>query len=127
MLRLCGLAVISAMSAYLLKRLKSELSFGIGIIASFVFFGAAISLMGSIIEEISLLLDAGNYSEYIYPVIKCLGIAFLVQIASGVCSDCGEGRLSEGIELVGKFEMLLICLPLIKSIVGYAIELISLE
>ncbi len=126
-IRMCGIALVCAASAYLLKRLKSELSFGITLLASLIFFGAVLSSMSAVIDEISEILNASGSYEYFLPIVKCLGIALAVQITSGVCADCGESRIADGIELVGKFEMLLISLPLIKSIIGYAIDLISLE
>lgn len=126
-IRMCGIALVCAASAYLLRRLKSELSFGIALLATLIFLGAVLSSMSTVIYEISAIFNLSEYYEYLLPIVKCLGIALAVQITSGVCADCGESRMADGIELVGKFEMLLISLPLIKSIIGYAIELISLE
>ena len=127
MIKMCGVALICAVSAYLLKRLKSELSFAVGIVATLIFFGYSLGFVEPVISEISVFLSIGEVSDYYIPIIKSLGVAVIVQIVSGVCDDCGEGRISDGVVLAGKFEMLYICFPLIKKILGYAIELISLE
>ena len=43
-----------------------------------------------------------------------------------ICKDCGEGTVAGGIELGGKLAILLICIPLIGELIGYASEILSL-
>ena len=127
MFSVCGAALVCAVSACLLKRMKSEISFAVSLAGTLLFFGFVLASLESVMSEMSEILSLGGVSEYLLPITKALGVAIVAQIASGVCADCGESGIAQGVELAGKFEILLISLPLIKSIVGYAIDLISLE
>ena len=126
-IKLGGVAIICCIAAYLLKKMRSDLSVGIGIVAAMIFFGYSLSLIEPFLSELPEHLRLGVENEYFSPVVKSLGVAFVVQIASGVCDTCGESGIADGIELVGRFEILFLCLPLIENIMECAIELISLE
>ena len=126
-LKLCGVAMIAAISALLLKKNKSDISFAPCVTVLLVIFGFCLSALEPLLDEANALLGLFGASEYFSPIIKSLGVAILVQIASSVCSDIGESKIGEGIELAGKFEILLISLPLIRKIVEYAVELMSFK
>lgn len=126
-LRLIGVALISVVSALVFKNNGSAIGFAPAIAVSFLIFSFCVKAAEPIIEELAgIVLSFGAY-ELFLPIIKALGIAFISKLASSVCSDLGESRIGEGIELAGKFEILLLCLPIVKNILGYALELISLE
>ena len=126
-IKLCGVAIIAAISALMLKKGKSEISFAPCIAVLLIIFGFCLRALEPLLDEVNALLELFGASEYFLPIIKSLGVAILVQIASSVCSDIGESKIGEGIELAGKFEILLISLPLVRRIVEYALELMSFK
>ena len=63
--------------------------------------------------------------EYLEIIIKALAIAYVTQISSELCRDCGEVGIATGIETVGKIEIIILSLPLINNIVAMSEELIS--
>lgn len=125
--KVCGLGVVCAFSALVLKRTKSELSFAVAVGASVLLFLYALRALEPLTQEMLALFSLTGVSELLSPILKALGVAILTHISSGICGDCGETRIADSIELVGKLEILLLSLPLIKNIIGYAMELISLE
>ena len=124
-LKLFGVAIIAALSALILKKSKSDISFAPCIAVFLLIFSFCLKAFEPILNELSGLLALFDAAEYFLPIIKALGVAMLAQIASSVCADLGESKIGEGIELAGKFEILLISFPLIKRIVEYALELMS--
>ena len=126
-IKLCGAAVIAAVGAFILKGSKSSIGNSMSIALFLLVFSFCLGVLEPIVTELSSLAAGFGAEEYFLPIIKALGVAFVVQMASSICADLGESRIGEGIELAGKFEILLLSLPMIKSIVGYALELISLE
>lgn len=64
-------------------------------------------------------------SVYITTMLKGLGVAFLSEICAGICRDFGKSTLADGVELAGKLEIVLLCVPMITKIVGTASELLG--
>lgn len=69
-----------------------------------------------------LLSESGSavYDEYIFLLIRVLGIAFITKVGTEVCKDSGNGILSVIIEFSGKLVILLMCFPLLKTVVQLA-------
>ena len=127
LLKLCGVAVIAAIATLILKKSKSDIWFAPCVAMLLIVFTFCIRALEPLLDEAKALLTLFDASEYYLPIIKALGVATLVHIASSICTDLGESKIGEGIELAGKFEILLISLPLIKRIVEYAVELMSIK
>lgn len=127
LIKLCGVAVICAVCALVLKRVKSGLAFAVGIGAGIVISLSLIQSIEPIITQMQRLMELGGAFEYAEPMLKAIGVAVVTQIAVGICSECEEKSIANGIELAGRVEILVLCLPLLEKIIGYAIELISFE
>ena len=65
-------------------------------------------------------------SEYADLLFKALGVAILTQCCSEIARECGESGLATGVELVGKLEILLLSLPLLREILSLAGELMEI-
>lgn len=87
--------------------------------------GVAISLIGPIVAYIDLLLEGAALGEYGPYILKALGIAFLTQICADICRDCGEGSVASGVEIVGKMEIVLLCIPMLERILALVQEVIA--
>lgn len=64
-------------------------------------------------------------SVYVATMLKGLGVAFISEICAGICRDFGKSTLADGVELAGKLEIILLCVPMITEIVGTASELLG--
>jgi len=65
-------------------------------------------------------------AEYASIMLKGLGAAILTHICAMVCRECGKPSLADTVELAGKIEIFILCLPLIKKIVETAAGLLEL-
>ena len=96
-------------------------------VASVVLFGiAAIRAASPLVTYLSSLLRQGGAAPYGTVLFKALGIALLTQFCAEICRECGENAAAGGIELTGKIEILLLCLPLINEILLLAEELLRM-
>ena len=64
--------------------------------------------------------------ECIYVLIKALGVAVAAQIAGDICRDNGNSAVAGVSELAAKAAIIALALPLIKSAVTLAKELINI-
>ena len=116
-LTLAGLAVVAALLALMLKEHKADYAVYIGLSAGI----AVLLLVLSDIEQVLTFLSglsemAGINDQEISLLFKALGIGYITQFAAEVCKDSGENGLSSKIELAGKVSILLLCLPVINSL-----------
>ena len=122
-LKVCGITICVLCICVIFNNIKSEYSLflrltitiGIGLLSLTVFHPIL-----KFMEEISLNTQISNY----LPVLtKALGIALMVQITSDICRDSGEGSISQRVETIGKAEIILLCIPLIKDILKLCDEI----
>ena len=58
-------------------------------------------------------------------LFRALGIATLTHITAELCRDCGESTLAGGVEMLGKLEILTLCLPLIAAVLETVGEILQ--
>ena len=58
-------------------------------------------------------------------LLKGLGVAILTQLCAEMCRQSGEGALGSGVEMAGKAELMLLCLPYLQRLVDTAKELLE--
>ena len=120
--------MIALMTLLILKKTGNDiatlLKLGVGIALG----GACFYILEPLISYVYELSD-GDVTSSLFPsvriVLQVLGVAFLTQICSLTCRDCGEATMAYYVELGGKGEMLVLSLPLIKEILDTAVKLIG--
>ncbi len=125
-LKLCMVALLVLTSTTVIRSWKSDFV-PLVRIGAVVLFGSL--LIASAKPLLSLITDLGNGSgtaQYLETILKGLGIVILTQISSDICRDSGEGTLASHIETVGKVELLLLCIPLIRQILSIAQKLLDM-
>lgn len=117
LLKLCGGAIIAAILAFVIKEGSKTASAVLVSFTALLLLSGAVLRFSSSIESIKTLLDESGMTSYGTLMIKSLGIGIVVKTAGGICRDLGQESVSSGIELAGKAEILLLCLPLILDTV----------
>ena len=96
-------------------------------LAVVVLFGAVLlSAGGPLIDYIKGLGGMPPLSEHMTNILSGLGIALLSQICSDICRESGEASLAAQVELAGKLEILLLCIPLMEEILATARSLLEM-
>lgn len=122
-LQLCGVAVCSLALSAVIKRTGSEFSPLVSITSSLCIMAGVAAVLYKPLEYLSSL-GGGGAGEYLSVMLKASAVALLTQFTADLCRDMGEGSLGSQIELLGRAEILLLCLPGIKKIVELSGELI---
>lgn len=127
MIKICGLALLCAISAMLLGRMRGEFSGMIRLAGGIVIFGTLLWGMASLLDQLSALFAEQGIREYADVMLRALGICILSRVCCEVCRDCGEGGLALGVELSGRAAILSLCLPFVGEILSMAAEILELE
>lgn len=123
--KLIAVAVIAAILIVLLRNSRPEQGMIVSIVTAVLLLLWLLDSIQPILEEIRQLLEGFGFgTEHGEILLKSLGICFLSQTAGDLCRDAGEGSLAGHIELAGKTAVLLLCLPLFRTLLETATGLI---
>lgn len=122
----CSLAITVALLALIVRQWRSDFVTLIRLGAILLFGYAALTAAAPLINYLRTLMGMSGISTYTAILLRALGIATLTHICAALCRECGEGAVANGVELVGKLELLLLALPLVQEILAVAQELLSL-
>ena len=124
-LKICFFAIFSVVIASIIKHVRADflpyLRIGISVIVG----ALAVSVASPMLTYIGSLFEGTSLTEWGSTVLKALGIALIVQICSDICKDCGENSAALGVELIGKLEIVALCIPLLQSIITTAREVLK--
>ena len=59
-------------------------------------------------------------------MLKSLGLAFITQTTAEFCRDAGESAVASKVELIGRAEILLLCLPMLRELMSITAEVLTL-
>lgn len=122
LLKICGIGLAAAFAIVLLRELRKEytvaVTLGVGVLVM-------LWVMPKISDAVGLLRDLEGRVDttYIGTVIRGLGVAYLTGTACDICKTAGESTVAGYIELAGRVELMLMCLPLFRELLDMALIL----
>ena len=125
MVKLCGVGILCALCALILRQIKGEYATLVRVGGTVVIFGVLIVSAADIMSEAMSYAVIGGVSEYMRIMLKALGLCLVSKLCADICRDMGENAIGSGIELSGRLAILSLCLPLIGELMGYARELMG--
>ncbi len=126
-LRIAALAVSACVLCTVIKQYRPEFAPTVQIAAVAVTAASAVRILQNIIAELEFFSDMSETGgECISVLIKVLGVAVAAQIAGDICRDNGNSAVAGASELAAKAAIIALALPLIKSAVALAKELINI-
>lgn len=124
LIRLGGGAIIAAVCAMTVKKSSSGMGGAASVIGAAVILGSAISVLSEVLIRYAGL-SFGSSESYIVLMLKALGVGITVKTVTDVCAELGEEGIAGGVVLAGKAEILLLCLPTVKEVIGMLTELMK--
>lgn len=124
-LSVAGTALIGCVAAMAVRRFDATVGMLASLMCAVVISAFCFTRLGAFVDFASELESTGGYGEYFAIMLKGLSIAFLCECACDICRDCGEGSIASKVEFAGKVELLLLSLPLLRSIIELSKDLLS--
>ncbi len=125
--RLCCIAVITAVCAFILKSHKSELvplCLTAGGIIMFLYAFDYLTESVRFIKEFTQ--NSGVDGEVIRIIFKVIGIAFLVELTAGSVKELGFEGVADKLVLCGKIIIFVVAIPILSSTYKIITSLINL-
>lgn len=95
-----------------------------------IFTGSAIFLflIDQIYEIIRMIEEIARNAKvnhvYVETILKIIGIAYIVEFASQITKDAGQGALASKIEMAGKIIILAMAVPIITTLIEMILRMI---
>ncbi len=123
-LKLCGGALLCAVAILLLKG-TGAVSWPLQWGGQILLIGAALLMLQPMFAYLGELCEARGMGESASLLLRGLGVALLTQFCADLCRTSGENVLAGSVELAGKAELLLLCLPQLQELVKVAEQLLG--
>lgn len=122
--KIIAVGLISTIASIILKQIKPEISFFITIAGGMVILYLVIGSLTVVFDSFKQLVDqTGINSNLFKSVLKVVGIGYLTEFGANICMDAGNSSIADKIMFAGKITILLMCLPIINSLITIIIEL----
>ena len=122
--KICGGALLVAVAIFLIKS-AGGVPLPLQWTGQFLLVGAALVMLAPVLTWVSEVCAEVGLGENAALLFKGLGVALLTQLCADFCRQGGEGQLAGGVELAGKAELLLLCLPSLKALFELAASLLG--
>ena len=120
MMQAAGIALLAVLAILLIKELRPSLAPPVRLGATLCFFGAAIPLYVLILGRVEALFSVSGAADYATPLLRAAGVAMICEITASICRDLGENGVADGVRLLGRLEILVLCLPLVDEVLDVA-------
>ena len=123
-LRLCGGALLCAVAIVLLKSAGGNV-LPLQWTGTVVLTGASLLMLAPVIAWVGELCEGQGMGEMASLMLKGLGVALLTQFCADLCRQSGEAPLANSVEMAGKAELLLLCMPMLRDLIDVAGEMLA--
>ena len=125
--KICGLALICVVAFSVVRGFGKDFEVPMKLSAAVVFLGLLIGIAAPLLSWVREILSAGAVSEYAELLLGALGIAVVTGVCADICRECREPTVASYVEMAGRLEILILCIPLIKEILETVGELPGVE
>lgn len=117
LIKCTALALFSAISALLIRRINPELSLAISAAAAVVILLSAAMLLRELTDSMKELEHVfGSQIVQARPILKCLGIALISKFGSDLCKDASQSALAAAVETAGSLCAAAVAMPMILTL-----------
>lgn len=123
-LKICAVAILVTVVFCFARTWNPTFDMPLKLAAAVFFLGVLMGMAKPMIETLVSMLEGSAMAEYSSVLLSAIGIAILTQTVGEICRDCKESSVAGYVELAGRLEILLLCLPLLGEILGVVEELL---
>lgn len=124
--KIIGIGITGAALSLLIKQYKPELAISIPILTVAVIVMICVPYLRAVISAFEDIANrSGIEMAHMKIVIKIIGIAYVCQFASDICTDAGERAIASKIELGGRIAIITVSMPIMYNLLELISDIIS--
>lgn len=118
MIKIALIAVSGVLLAMMLKQIKPDFAMYIALTAGILLLACCLGKLETLVGYLNRLQSIVEIkSEYIAILLKMTGIAFVSEIASGICKDCGYSSVAGQVEIFGRLSVIVAGMPIFMALI----------
>lgn len=124
--KIVGIALITCITAILLKQLKPEMSIIVALCGGIVILSMTIDYLADILSVFNTVIEKTGLSSKLFgTILKIIGIGYITEWTANICADTGLNSLADKILLAGKLLIFVFSLPIITNIIDIITQLLG--
>lgn len=124
--RLCGLCLMGVLLLLFLRQSKPDFAPLVTLTLCVMLGGVGIASLLPAVDFMQELPLNESTAQGLTVMLKSLGLAFITQTTAEFCRDAGESAVASKVELIGRAEILLLCLPMLRELMSITAEVLTL-
>lgn len=119
-LAFCGAGLFAVFAISVIRELRKEYTVSVVLAVCVIFFLYVLPKIG---ESVQFVREISAYLEtsHVDVILRALGVTYLTGTASEICKSAGEAVVGGYIELAGRVEIMLLCIPLFRELTELAL------
>ncbi len=122
-IKICATLVSAAIISVIIKDQNKSFNYLVAVTGTLIAAFFAIGCISPIIKFISGIESVNG--ELFGIMLRVLGVSYLTELSVSVCRDVGETSLAVGIDICGKAQILILCLPMFKELIEICVDLLK--
>lgn len=122
---ICALAVLAAALAWLLRATGAKGAAAVPLTGGLALAFFALYRYREPVAAILEMAEKAGVRASVDAVLRMLAVGCLSTVAADVCRDMGEATLAARVELCGRAEILLLCLPFLLELFSLSLEVVG--
>lgn len=119
-----SIGVIASVLYLLIKDKQPSIAFLIVILTVLYLFIYLMQFVYEILQLISYLGERANINGfYIKTILQIIGISYLTEIGANIVKDAGLESIAVKIEMIGKLFILILAIPIFKTLIETIINI----
>lgn len=111
--------VIFSVVILIVKNQEKNIGLALGIASSlFLFFYIAMGVSDVLLEIAEIFSASGIDSGILTVVCKIIGIAYITEFASDICTEAGSSAIAKKVSIFGRITLLVQTLPLVADFIA---------
>ena len=124
-IKIVAIGLITCIATMIIKPVRSDFAVLIAILGGVIILFMVINYLTSIFAVFADLISTTGLNNNIYSLLlKIVGIGYLVEFASGICSDTGNSSLGDKILFGGKIVIMAMAFPIVVNILEIIMEIL---
>lgn len=127
LIKIVGVAFLTAFCGSLLKATKPELSFAVTVTGVIIILLFIIDMMGDSLSLLSEIVGiTGIENGLLRTLLKIVGVGYLVEFSAGLLNDFNAQAVADKVVLAGRLTIIAMSLPIIGGLLALFKQFIAL-
>ncbi|MBQ7884900.1 MAG: stage III sporulation protein AD [Clostridia bacterium] len=123
--KVLGIGLITLLAYIIIKPLKPKLAVFITLAGVTIILFSCIDGLMSVVETMTQFVQKTGINTQLFAcVLKIIGIGYVTEFSSSLCTTAGNSTIADMISLAGKITIFLLSMPILSSLINLIIEIL---